>query len=176
MTLEQNQFKDVMLNGIVAVRHMLRDADRRLKGMEDGLSLLGRQLLSSPGIRLITFRHEQTDEGALGRLLFDRRLFCITLEPDAGDPTRHQIPASVYPIKPFSGNKFKNTLEVIVPDHTTVLFHNGSFERHTTMCVLLGYHLTFRRDLSKAPGVAGIRFPPSVSCSWANTNPSFPET
>jgi len=139
MSGECNDVKDIMLNGIVAVRHILRDADHRLKGIEDGLSLLNRQLLSDPQIRLITVRHEQTDEGALGTLLFDRRLFCITLEPDAGDPARHQTPAGVYPVKPFSGTKFKNTLEVIVPDHTEVLFHNGSFERHTTMCVLVGY-------------------------------------
>lgn len=142
MTNEHNHLNDIMRNGILSTRHLLKQADHRLGGMEQGLALLGKDMFADPHIRLIIPRLEQTEEGALGTLLFDGRLFCTTLEPDAGDPERNQIPAGIHPIKRFPGfpgSKFKNTIEVIVPDHTAVLFHNGCIEKHSEMCVLLAY-------------------------------------
>ena len=51
---------------------------------------------------------------------------------------RPQIPAGTYELMKFSGNKWKNTLEIIVPGHTYVLFHVGNKENDSEMCVLLG--------------------------------------
>lgn len=89
-------------------------------------------------IRLKTIRLEQSEDGALGVLLFDNEIFCMTLEPDSGDASRFQIPAGVYPLKHFNGRKWKNTLEIIVPYHTALLFHSGNVEKHSTGCVILG--------------------------------------
>ena len=91
--------------------------------------------------RLKTIRLEQSEDGALGVLLFDERMFCITLEPDDGDPDRFQIPPGQYPLKYFYGTsetKWHNTLEIIVPGHTFLLFHAGNVESHTNGCTILG--------------------------------------
>lgn len=85
-------------------------------------------------------RLEQTPDGALGSLLIDGRLFCSTLEPDAGDPVKHQIPAGTYQCKRFHGAKWPDTYEVLVPGHTAVLFHAGNVEDNSQMCVLLGQY------------------------------------
>ncbi len=91
--------------------------------------------------RLKTFRLEQSEDGALGVLLFDEHIFCMTLEPDDGDPNRFQIPPGVYPLRHFKGTedtKWHNTLEIIVPEHTVLLFHAGNIEKHTKGCTVLG--------------------------------------
>jgi len=148
MGFDDNALNDLVRNAIVATRQLLKrgnlaSADQRLAGLEIALKLYHGRPEDEDRIRLIVIRLDQTDQGALGSMLFDRRLFCTTLEPDKDDPVRCQIPAGVYPIKPFSGTKFKNTLEIVVPGHTAVLFHNGSLERHSTMCVLVGYVPTY---------------------------------
>jgi hypothetical protein len=83
-------------------------------------------------------RLEQSSYGALGTFLFDKEIFCVTLEPDFKDLIKHQIPAGKYECKRFNGFKWKNTFEIIVPGHTAVLFHSGNTEVDTEMCVLLG--------------------------------------
>jgi len=85
-------------------------------------------------------RLEQTEQGALGAMILFNELFCSTLEPDNKDPKRNQIPEGVYQCKRFQGAKFKDTFEIIVPNHTAVLFHAGNVEGNTTMCVLLGQY------------------------------------
>lgn len=89
-------------------------------------------------IRLKTLRVEQTKEGAIGVLLFDGEPFCVTLEPDDADPKRFQIPPGVYPLNHFDGGKWKDTLEIVVPDHFALLFHAGNVERHSLGCTILG--------------------------------------
>lgn len=89
-------------------------------------------------IRLRTVRVEQTDEGAIGAFLFDNRLFCISLEPDDGDPKRYQIPPGIYPLNHFDGNKRKNTLEITVPGHSALFFYAGNVEDHSPGCTILG--------------------------------------
>jgi hypothetical protein len=143
MNSVDNGINHIMRNGIEVVRHIVRQADHRLAAMERDLAALSSIAEEQESIRLIVMRLDQTDQGALGVLLFDGRLFCTTLEPDENDPVRCQIPAGTYPLRPFSGTKFKNTLEIVVPNHTAVLFHNGSLERHSTMCVLVGYVPTY---------------------------------
>ena len=94
--------------------------------------------MNDPLIKII--RLEQTDEGALGSMVLDGVLFCTTLQPDAGDPTRFQIPAGVYPCKPFHGEHWTDTYEIIVPGHTALLFHSGNVEEDSLGCVLLGQY------------------------------------
>jgi len=149
MSFKNEDLNHLVRNGVMDARYSLKQADHRLAGIENALALLGQDTFTDPHVRLITIRLEQTDEGALGALLFDGRLFCTTLEPDAGDPERNQIPAGIYPVKGFSGTKFKNTLEITVPDHFAVLFHGGNLERHSTMCVLLAYEPGYLMEKKK---------------------------
>lgn len=142
MTDLPNSQNHVARNNLMAIGHMARQIEHRVQAACESFDLLGSASLAKPIIRLVTIRLEQTKGGALGALLFDGWLFCSTLEPDKGDPIRHQIPEGIYPLKPFPGfpgSKFKHTLEVIVPGHTAVLYHNGNIERHSDMCVLLAY-------------------------------------
>jgi len=97
-------------------------------------------------IRARLVRLEQSPEGALGALCLDGKYFCSTLEPDKGDPERNQIPPGTYQCRRFHGKKFKNTFEIIVPNHTAVLFHPGNTEADTTMCVLLGRYPGYLRE------------------------------
>ncbi len=83
-------------------------------------------------------RLEETPEGALGVLLIDGIIHSFTLEPDAADSRKSQIPLGSYHVKRFHGTKWKDTFEIVVPGHTAVLFHSGNTEDHTQMCVLLG--------------------------------------
>lgn len=88
--------------------------------------------------RLEVIRLEQTNQGAVGVLLFEGKVFCLTLEPDSRDAYRPQIPEGGWELRHYDGTKWKNTLEIVVRDHTAVLFHPGNVEDHTQMCVLLG--------------------------------------
>jgi hypothetical protein len=83
-------------------------------------------------------RLETSDQGALGVLLLDGEAFCCTLEPDAADPVKFQIPKGSYWCRRFHGPKWPNTFEIMVPGHTAILFHAGNVEAHTTACILLG--------------------------------------
>lgn len=85
-------------------------------------------------------RLEQTHEGALGAMLLNDHYFCSTIEPDNGDPERFQIPEGIYYCKPFHGTRFPNTFEIVVPNHTALLFHAGNTEKDTTGCVVVGQY------------------------------------
>ena len=88
--------------------------------------------------KLRIVRLEQSDEGALGVLLIEGDIFCVTLEPDVSDPSKFQIPEGTYQIKRFHGHKWKDTFEVPVAGHTAILFHAGNVEAETEGCILLG--------------------------------------
>lgn len=137
MIPQRNDRNHIMRNGLEVVRHIISQADHRLQGMEQDLALLKNSYLNNPNIRLRVFRLEDHDQGSLGALSFDQRLFCWTLEPDSADPARPRILSGVYKLRHFSGRKWKNTLEIIVPGHTAVLLHAGNKESDTEMCVLL---------------------------------------
>lgn len=132
-----NQINDLVRNAIIAVRHMLTQADHRLAATESDLTMLKAPYNTDPRIRLRVFRLEDHDQGSLGVLAFDGRLFCFTLEPDSGDPAKPRILAGTYLLKHFSGYKYKKTLEIVVTGHTAVLFHSGNLEAHSQMCVLI---------------------------------------
>lgn len=83
-------------------------------------------------------RLEETEQGTIGVLLIDGLVHSFTLEPDSGDKKKSQIPLGPYHVQRFHGKKWKDTFEIVVPEHTAVLFHSGNTEEHTQMCVLLG--------------------------------------
>lgn len=89
-------------------------------------------------------RFEQSEQGAIGVLLFDKVTFCFTLQPDSVDPTRFYIPAGSYICKRFHGTKWPNTFEIVRPGtnnvdgHTSLLFHAGNIEEDSLGCILLG--------------------------------------
>jgi hypothetical protein len=74
-------------------------------------------------------RLEQSEQGALGALLFDGVIFCFTLQPDVLDKER------------FHGIKYPNTFEVVgegTKGHSALLFHAGNVETDSLGCTLLG--------------------------------------
>ena len=92
-------------------------------------------------IKLKLIRLEETPEGAIGVLMFEEQVFCLTLEPDARDTVRFQIPVGIHPMRQFKGTeetKWHDTLEVVVKGHTVLLFHSGNVEKHSVGCILLG--------------------------------------
>jgi len=94
--------------------------------------------------RFRNVRQEQTEDGAIGSFSADGKVFCWLLEPDDKDPQRFQIPPGVYPVRYFPGNedtKWHNTMEIIVPGHTALLFHSGNWERQSLGCNLMGSEL-----------------------------------
>jgi hypothetical protein len=109
---------------------------------------------------LKVIRLESSDDGAIGALLWNERVFCWTLEPDSGDPEKPQTPAGSYSVRRFSGYKWKNTIEIIVPGHTAVLLHAGNIEAHSEMCVIIagkpGY-LIPKGKLRKVRAILGSR-------------------
>ena len=97
--------------------------------------------------KLRIVRLEQSDAGALGVLLIEGNIFCMTLEPDVNDSDRFQISEGTYQIKRFHGIKWKNTFEIIVPGHTALLFHAGNVEADSEGCIILGqYAGILRKD------------------------------
>ena len=97
-------------------------------------------------MRTVTIvRLEESEEGALGSLLIDGKLFCTTLEPDANDPEKFQIPPGKYQCRRFHGWRWKNTFEILVEGHEALLFHAGNEELHTEGCILLGRQPSYLR-------------------------------
>ena len=92
-------------------------------------------------LRIIRF--EESIEGAFGILLYGKKFFCFTLQPDSADGQKFHIPDGVYDLVPYDGTKWTNTMEVIVPNHTALLFHVGNIEDHSEGCILLGEELGF---------------------------------
>lgn len=83
-------------------------------------------------------RFKETEKGCPGVLLIDGELLCLTLEPDANDPERFQIPEGYHICKLVESISFGWTYEIIVEGHTVIYFHWGNSEADTTACVLLG--------------------------------------
>jgi len=78
-------------------------------------------------------RLEKSDQGIIGVLLINAVIFCFTLEKD--DTFLKQ---GSFHCQRFSGTKWPDTFEILVPGHTAVLFHAGNVEADTLGCVLLG--------------------------------------
>ena len=78
-------------------------------------------------------RLEQSAQGIIGVLKVDSMIFCFTLER-----ANTFIKPGCYHCQRFSGTKWPDTFEIVVPGHTAVLFHAGNIEADTQGCVLLG--------------------------------------
>jgi len=87
---------------------------------------------------VIIVRLEESDQGLIGVMVVFGVVFCFTLEPDSNDPKKFSVPAGSYRCRRFHGFKWRNTFEIIVPNHTAILFHAGCIEADTDACVLLG--------------------------------------
>jgi len=75
-------------------------------------------------------RLEKSDQGLIGVLRFDEVVFCMTLEPDTTF-----LKQGSYHCQRFSGTKWPDTFEIVVPGHTAVLFHSLNVETETRGCV-----------------------------------------
>lgn len=92
-------------------------------------------MIINPNLYIV--RLEQTVEGALGALLIGGKAFCWTLHPDITDD-HFQIPADSYIYRRYSSKKYPNTFEILVRNHSGLVFHPGNLEVDTEGCTLLG--------------------------------------
>lgn len=106
---------------------------------------------------------EQSEQGALGALLFDGEIFCFTLQPDINDPKRFYIPPGEYICRRFHGVKWPDTFEIVRPGtngvdgHTDLLFHAGNAETDSLGCILLGSSV-FKLKGFRAVSNSGLTF------------------
>lgn len=86
---------------------------------------------------------ESTEYGTFGILKIDKRVFCVTLEPNDEEniPFISSIPAQQYECVRINSPKFGKTFEVTrVPNRTKILFHAGNVVGNTEGCILLGQY------------------------------------
>ena len=98
-------------------------------------------------------RIESNDKCTRGALTVDGKAVCVTLENPWIDnkPNISCIPAGIYGLKPFSGNKYKDVYQIMdVPGRTYILMHIGNIERNTNGCVLSG---SYYGELAGEPAV-----------------------
>ena len=90
-------------------------------------------------LRLI--RIEESIEGTFGVLLFDAKIFCVTLEcPDLLNiKNKSSIPAKQYTCKQILSPRFGETFEICnVPGRSHICFHPGNTVLDTEGCIMLG--------------------------------------
>jgi len=86
-------------------------------------------------------RLETSEQGTFGVLKIDKRIFCVTLEPqdEQNQSNISSIPTGQYTIQPYSSPKYPNVYQVMgVPERTSILFHKGNIAAHTAGCIILG--------------------------------------
>lgn len=89
-------------------------------------------------------RLEESDQGTIGVLKIDKRVFCMTLEPADRLNKRNisSIPAQQYRCGRIVSPRFGETFEVKdVPDRYGILFHALNIARDTEGCIGLGEHV-----------------------------------
>ena len=82
-------------------------------------------------------RFPSLPEGAFGALLQDGFPFAFTLERTFGQEVK--IPKGLWPCQStyfYRGGY--DTYEILIPDHSRILFHKGNWEEDSEGCVLLG--------------------------------------
>ncbi len=87
--------------------------------------------------RVRIVRVEKSEDGIIGVLTIDGKADCFTMQPDERD-VHFSIPVGNYACRRFSGRKWQDTFEIIVPKHSALLFHSGNTEENTEGCILLG--------------------------------------
>lgn len=118
-------------------------------------------------------RLEESEQGTIGVLKIDKRVFCSTLEPADRLNERNvsSIPAQQYRVGPVQSPRFGKTYEVRdVPGRSNILFHAGNTAGDTAGCILLGQYpdklrgdravrnsgATFKRFLIELEGSDGV--------------------
>lgn len=87
--------------------------------------------------------------GTFGVLHIDGVPVCVTCEESWLDnlPRESCIPAGAYPVKAYSGTKYKNVWQVYdVPGRSAILIHWGNTERNTAGCILMGRYFSLFGD------------------------------
>jgi hypothetical protein len=84
-------------------------------------------------------RFKENAQGCPGVFLLDNEWIISTLEPDAKDLERYQIPVGMYYCYKVKSPKFGETFEIRVEGHTLIRFHWGNTEQDTTACILTGF-------------------------------------
>lgn len=88
-------------------------------------------------------RLEETTEGTFGVLKIDKRVFCVTLEPEdkLNKSNESSIPAQQYMCQRATSPSHGETFRVKdVPERYGILFHKGNTETDTAGCILLGQY------------------------------------
>jgi hypothetical protein len=77
----------------------------------------------------------------IGVLLFDKQIFCFTLEPQDMENAVNisSIPEGQYICKRYSSERYPSTWQITgVPGRSYILFHPGNFLEDTEGCVVMG--------------------------------------
>jgi len=88
-------------------------------------------------------RLEESPEGTFGVLRIQKRVFCVTLEPQDLQNVRDRssIPAQQYLCRRHRSQRFGETFMVTdVPGRKDILFHPGNTEADTAGCILVAEH------------------------------------
>ena len=107
-------------------------------------------------IQLVLIRVENSPSGLIGVLLINGVVECFTIQPDSTDD-HFSIPPGFYECRRFHGAKYKDTFEIIVKDHTALLFHIGNIEDHSEGCIILGESVGYLND-KRAVLSSGLAF------------------
>lgn len=105
---------------------------------------------------------EQTEQGKIGVFILDGRTYFFTMERDDNDPLYKPIPNGIWNCVRHSGEKYKNTFEILVPGRSDCVFHNGNKENASRGCVILGMTVGMlngaRAVLSSIPAFTSFKF------------------
>ena len=98
-------------------------------------------------MKLDLIRKEFTNISTIGELLIDGVFFCFTLEDVVRDikiPHETAIPYGTYQVVTNYSNRFQKVMPLLlnVPGFEGVRIHNGSTDKDTDGCVLIGYNRT----------------------------------
>lgn len=86
-------------------------------------------------------RLEESEQGTIGILKLNKRVFCFTLEPPDRGNIKHisSIPAKQYRCSIYKSHRHGKTYKVEdVPGRTGIIFHAGNIVDNTGGCILLG--------------------------------------
>lgn len=89
-------------------------------------------------------RLEESTEGTFGILKIDKRVFCVTLEPEdkLNKPNESSIPAQQYICRRAVSPRHGETFRIKdVPGRYGILFHKGNLEFNSEGCILLGQYV-----------------------------------
>ncbi len=81
----------------------------------------------------------EVEDGTFGVLLVNNIPRFCTVEPNwRNNGPNSCIPTGLYSCKKYSSTKYPDTVEIIVPGRSAILFHGGNIEDHSLGCIILG--------------------------------------